>query len=131
MTMLDFAEKIVLVTGSSRGIGEGMVRAFAKLGAKCVINYVNDTEGRNESDAERIAREISAPLVIECNVSDHAHVGEMIEEIASKLGGLDILVNNAGILRDRTIKKMTREDFDAVIQVNLGGAFNTIQHAAN
>jgi len=54
----------------------------------------------------------------------------MMQQIAGDLGGVDILVNNAGILRDKTIKKMTVDDFNAVVQVNLGGAFNTIQHAA-
>jgi 3-oxoacyl-[acyl-carrier protein] reductase len=129
--MIDFSGKILLVTGSSRGIGAGMARAFAKHGAKCVVNYVADADGRNKADAEAVAREIAAPLLIECNVADYARVGEMMTQIRDTLGGLDILVNNAGILRDKTIKKMSREDFDAVVQVNLGGAFNTIQHATS
>ena len=129
--MVDFSGKVVLVTGSSRGIGEGMVRAFTKLGATCVVNYVNDSQGRNKSDADRIAREIRAPLTIECDVADHTRVGKMMNAVATELGGLDVLVNNAGILRDKSIKKMTVEDFNAVVQVNLGGAFNTIQHAAS
>ena len=54
-----------------------------------------------------------------------------MEEITARLGGIDILVNNAGILRDRTIRKMTPDDFHAVVQVNLGGAFNTLQHATS
>ena len=127
--MIDFSGKVVLVTGSSRGIGAGMIRAFAKLGAKCIVNYVRDADGRNESDADKLASEIGAELLLECNVADFARVGEMMKDVADKFGGLDILVNNAGILRDKTIKKMGREDFDAVVQVNLGGAFNTIHHA--
>jgi 3-oxoacyl-[acyl-carrier protein] reductase len=127
--MIDFSGKVVLVTGSSRGIGAGMARAFAKLGAKCVVNYVGDPDGKNQADAENVAREIQSPLTIECNVADHARVGEMMREISRTLGGLDILINNAGILRDKTIKKMSLDDFNAVVQVNLGGAFNTIQHA--
>jgi 3-oxoacyl-[acyl-carrier protein] reductase len=129
--MIDFSGKVVLVTGSSRGIGAGMIRAFAKLGARCVVNYVRDADGRNEADADRLASEIGAELLLECNVADFARVGEMMKDIAGKFGGLDILVNNAGILRDKTIKKMTREDFDAVVQVNLGGAFNTIHHVTS
>jgi 3-oxoacyl-[acyl-carrier protein] reductase len=129
--MLDFSGKIVLVTGSSRGIGAGMVRAFAEHGAKCVVNYVDDPDGKNKADAEQVAREIRSPLLVECNVADPARVATMMKQIADKFGGLDILVNNAGILRDKTIKKMTAEDFNAVVQVNLGGAFNTIQQAAS
>src|SRR5262249_41789133 len=126
----DFSGKVVLVTGSSRGIGAGMVRAFAKLGGKCVVNYVADPDGKNQADAESVAREINSPLTVECNVADHARVGQIMQEVRTALGGLDILINNAGILRDKTIKKMTLQDFNAVVQVNLGGTFNAIQQAS-
>jgi 3-oxoacyl-[acyl-carrier protein] reductase len=127
---MDFSGKIVLVTGSSRGIGAGILQAFAKRGARCVVNYVADPDGTNKADAESIARASGAALTVECNVADHARVGDMIQQIQQKLGGLDIVVNNAGILRDRTIKKMSADDFSSVVQVNLGGSFNVIQHAA-
>ncbi len=125
-----FVDKVVLVTGSSRGIGAGLVRGFARHGGRCVVNYVADPSGRNKSDAELVAAEIGAAMTIEGDVANHARVGEMMQQIAGDLGGVDILINNAGILRDKTIKKMTVDDFNAVVQVNLGGAFNTIQHAA-
>ena len=127
---MDFTGKVILVTGSSRGIGAGLVRAFAARGGTCVVNYVADTAGRNRADAEAVAREAGAALVVECDVADHDRVGEAMRSIVDRLGGLDILVNNAGILRDRTLKKMTAADFEAVVRVNLGGAFNTLQHAA-
>ena len=56
---MDFSGKVVPVTGSSRGIGAGMVRAFAKLGAKCIVNYVADPDGKNQADAEAVAQAIS------------------------------------------------------------------------
>ena len=130
MELMDFSGRVVLVTGSSRGIGAGMVRAFAARGARCVVNYVADADGQNRSDAETLAREIDAALTVEADVSDHAAVGEAMRGIVDGLGRLDVVVNNAGILRDKTIRKMTPDDFNDVVAVNLGGAFNTIQHAA-
>jgi 3-oxoacyl-[acyl-carrier protein] reductase len=122
-------DRVVLVTGSSRGIGEGLIRAFAGCGARCVVNYVADPKGRNEADANRVAGDINAALVAECDVSDDASVARMFEQVQQSLGGLDVLVNNAGVLRDRTLKKMTPDDWQAVIQVNLTGTFNCIRYA--
>lgn len=127
---MDFADKVVLVTGSSRGIGAGLVRAFAAGGAHCVVNHVADDSGRNRTDAEAVATEAGGAMVVECDVADHQRVGEMMRRVVERHGGLDILVNNAGILRDRSLRKMTPADFDAVVRVNLGGAFNTLQHAS-
>jgi 3-oxoacyl-[acyl-carrier protein] reductase len=128
---IDFSGKIALVTGSSRNIGAGIATALAKHGAKVVLNYVNDSQGRNRTDADALAKEINSPLTLEFDVSDHAAVGKAFATITEQLGGLDFLVNNAGILRDRTLKKMTPQDFHDVINVNLTGAFNTLQHATS
>jgi 3-oxoacyl-[acyl-carrier protein] reductase len=129
MSALDFSGKVALVTGSSRGIGAGLVRALSRGGARCVVNYVNDPAGRNGAEAEQVAKEINAADIIECNVADHAAVAAMMRRVTEKLGGLDILINNAGILRDRSMKKMAPADFDDVMKVNLYGAFNCIQNA--
>ena len=125
----DFSDKVVLVTGSSRGIGAGMVESFSKRGARCVVNYVEDPDGRNKADAERVAGGLNGAIVIECDVGDEWRVAAMMEQVRGVLGGLDILINNAGILRDRTIKNMTLADFDAVLRVNLAGPFNCIRQA--
>ena len=126
-----FSGKVALVTGSSRGIGSGLVTAFDRCGARCVLNFVNDHEGRNKADAERVASGLRDPLLIQCDVGDAAQVGEMMAQVREKLGGLDILVNNAGILRDRTIQKMSPEEWESVLRVNLNGTFNCIQKAAD
>jgi 3-oxoacyl-[acyl-carrier protein] reductase len=126
---LDITGKVVLVTGSSRGIGEATIRAFAARGAKCVVNYVDDPSGRNRADADRIANEIRASATIQANVADATQVAAMMTQIRDQLGGLDILINNAGILRDRSIKKMSLADFEDVININLKGTFNCIQQA--
>jgi 3-oxoacyl-[acyl-carrier protein] reductase len=127
---LDFTDKVVLVTGSSRGIGAETIKAFGKGGAKCAVNYVVDPEGQNKSDAESVARELKDPLVIECDVTQPAQVESMMKQIQDRHGGLDILVNNSGIIRDRTIKKMSMDEFESVVRVNLTGTFTVTQKAA-
>lgn len=129
MSAYDFSGKVALVTGSSRGIGAGIITALGQGGAKCIVNYVTDPEGRNKADAEKIASALNQSIVIQCDVGDPGQVSAMMAQIQKEFGGLDILVNNAGILRDRTIKKMSMEEWETVLRVNLTGAFNSIQHA--
>jgi 3-oxoacyl-[acyl-carrier protein] reductase len=126
----DFTGKVVLVTGSSRGIGAEMIKAFGKRGAHCIVNYVTDEQGQNKTDATNVAKELNAPLVIECDVTQPGQVEAMMKQIQDRHGGLDILVNNSGIIRDRTIKKMSTEEFESVVRVNLIGTFNVTQKAA-
>ena len=127
---LDFTGKVVLVTGSSRGIGAEIIGAFGKRGAACVVNYVVDPEDQNKSDAENVARKLKEPLIIECDVTQPDQVKSMMKQIQDRHGGLDILVNNSGIIRDRTIKKMSMEEFESVLRVNLTGTFTVTQKAA-
>ena len=127
---LNFTGKVVLVTGSSRGIGAEMIKAFGKCGAQCVVNYVADRQGQNKVDATNVANELNEPLVIECDVTQPAQVETMMKQIENRHGGLDILVNNSGIISDRTIKKMSVEDFESVVRVNLTGTFTVTQKAA-
>ncbi|HEU4771331.1 MAG TPA: 3-oxoacyl-ACP reductase FabG [Candidatus Udaeobacter sp.] len=127
---LDFSGKVVLVTGSSRGIGAEMIRAFGTRGAQCVVNYIADPKGQNKADALGVAKELNQPLVIECDVTQPAEVEAMMKQIQDQRGGLDILVNNSGIISDRTMKKMSLEDFESVIRVNLIGTFTVTQKAA-
>jgi 3-oxoacyl-[acyl-carrier protein] reductase len=125
----DFSGKVALVTGSSRGIGAGIIRALAAAGARCVINYVADQEGRNKADAEAVAAGLPSAVIVEGDVGSADQVEAMMRQIGSACGGLDILVNNAGILRDRTLRKMSDEEWEAVLRVNLSGVFHCIQHA--
>jgi 3-oxoacyl-[acyl-carrier protein] reductase len=127
---LNFTDKVVLVTGSSRGIGAEMIKAFGQRGAKCVVNYIADPAGQNKADAETVAKELKDPLVIECDVTKPEQVEAMMKQIQDRHSGLDILVNNSGIIRDRTIKKMSMEEFESVVRVNLTGTFNVTQKAA-
>jgi len=127
---LDFTGKVLLVTGSSRGIGAEIIGAFGKRGAACVVNYVADPEDQNKSDAENVARKLKEPLIIECDVTQPDQVESMMKQIQDRHGGLDILVNNSGIIHDRTIKKMSMEEFESVLRVNLTGTFTVTQKAA-
>jgi 3-oxoacyl-[acyl-carrier protein] reductase len=127
---LDFSGKVVLVTGSSRGLGAEMIKAFGARGAQCVVNYVADPDGTNKTDATNVAATLREPLVIECDVTKPEQVEAMMKTIADKFGGLDVLINNSGIIRDRTIKKLTLEEFESVVRVNLAGTFNVTQKAA-
>jgi 3-oxoacyl-[acyl-carrier protein] reductase len=124
---LDFTGKVVLVTGSSRGIGAEMIKAFGARGAKCVVNYVADPQGQNKVDATGVANELKEPLMIECDVTRPEQVEAMMKQIQDRYGRLDILVNNSGIIRDRTIKKMSLEEFESVMRVNVTGTFNVTQ----
>ena len=127
---LDFTGKVVLVTGSSRGIGAEMIRAFGQRGANCIVNYIDDPEGQNKTDAENVAQALADPLVIQCDVTNREQVESMMMEIGDKRGGLDVLINNSGIIRDRTIRKLTLEEFESVVRVNLTGTFLVTQKAA-
>ena len=126
---LDFSGKVVLVTGSSRGIGAEMIKTFGKHGAQCVVNYVADPQGQNKTDATNVAKDLNKPLLIECDVTQPAQVEAMMKQIQDRHGGLDILVNNSGIISDRSIKKMSIDDFESVIRVNLTGTFIATQKA--
>ena len=127
---LDFTGKVVLVTGSSRGIGAEMIKAFGARGAQCVVNYVADPDETNKTDATKVATALREPLVIECDVTDPAQVEAMMKQIQERHGGLDVLVNNSGIIRDRTMKKMSVEEFESVLRVNVTGTFNVTKAAA-
>src|SRR6059036_1890050 len=122
----DFSGKVALVTGSSRGIGAGIITALGQLGARCVVNYLADAQERNKAEAESVAAALPEARVIQCNVGNWEEVATMMEQVKKDFGGLDILVNNAGIMQDRTIKRMTLEEWETVLRVNLTGAFQCI-----
>src|SRR5262249_30896354 len=119
--------KVVLVTGSSRGMGAAILEGFARAGATCVVNYFDDPDGQNRRDAEQTAERLrghGVPVhVIDADVRRYESVEAMMKRIATEAGGLDILVNNAGIVRDRTLKKMTLDEWHSVQETNLDGVF--------
>ncbi len=119
----------VLITGASRGIGRSLALGFAKAGHSVAVNYQN---GRAE--AERLAGELDAlgvkSVALQADVSDPAQAQALVERTVEAFGPLDVLVNNAGVARDRTILKMSAEEWRTVLDVNLSGAFWCLQAAA-
>lgn len=122
-------DKIALVTGASRGIGRGIALKLAQLGAVVIVNY-NGSKEKADAVVEEITAAGGRAEAVQCNVSDFAACGEMIRQIIADYGRIDVLVNNAGITRDNLIMRMSESDYDAVLDTNLKGAFNTIQHTA-
>jgi Dehydrogenases with different specificities (related to short-chain alcohol dehydrogenases) len=86
--------------------------------------------GTKQADALGVAKELNEPLVIECDVTQPQQVEAMMKQIQDQRGGLDILVNNSGVIRDRTMKKMSLDEFESIIRVNLIGTFTVTQKAA-
>ena len=125
---MNFSEKTALVTGSGSGIGRSIAMLLAEAGANVVVNDVS------QKNADATAQEIQflgrKSLSVVASVSDRDDVQAMFDQIQSQFGGIDILVNNAGITRDGFLMKMTEDQWDQVIEVNLKGVFNCCQCAA-
>ena len=120
-------KKVALVTGSGRGIGKAVAIMLAKEGADIVVNDMDsDSAAKTAQEIIAIGRKT---LVSAANVAVRAEVESMFEAITKEFGRLDILVNNAGITRDSLFVKMTEEDWDQVLAVNLKGVFNCTQCA--
>lgn len=122
-------DKVALVTGASRGIGAAIAKLLAKEGATVVLNYNGSKEKAEEVLAE-IREERGNGMILGCNVAVEAECKAMMEQIVETYGKLDILVNNAGITRDNLLMRMSEEDYDAVLNTNLKGAFHTMKYAA-
>jgi NAD(P)-dependent dehydrogenase (short-subunit alcohol dehydrogenase family) len=118
--MADMKGQVALVTGGSRGIGRAICERLAGRGVKIAAGY-----SRNSAAAEELQQKFpDAGITIhQGNIGDAADCARVVDEVIDQHGQLDILVNNAGITVDKTIRKMTPDDWDRVIQVNLNGAF--------
>lgn len=120
--MNDFKEKVVLVTGGSRGIGRACVLAFARRGAKVVFSYAGNEQAANETVAQ--ARELGAEVqAIRFDVADPEACTAAVDGVLKSHGRLDVLVNNAGISIDGLVMRFKDADFDKVIDTNLKGAW--------
>ncbi len=133
--MNEFKDKVVVITGAGGGLGRAHALEFAKRGAKLVVNDLGGSaEGEGQSDmADQVVAEIRAnggiAIANKASVSDRAGAKSIIEDAVSEFGTIDILVNNAGILRDKSFKNMSLDDWDIVINVHLNGTAY-VTHAA-
>lgn len=127
--MVDLSGKVAIVTGGTRGIGAEIVRTLARQGADVALNY-----RKSAAEAEAMVRELEGMgrrgLAVQADVGSFADAQRMVETVQEKLGGLHILVTNAGMNWDGVVWKMTEEQWDRVIEVDLKGTFNYLRAAA-
>lgn len=121
--------KVAVVTGASRGIGRAIAVALAREGADVVINYAGRAEAARDT-AEEVRDQGRESLVVQADVADAKQVEAMMKATMEKFNRIDILVNNAGIARDSLLLRMKEENWDAVLDVDLKGAFNCTKAAA-
>jgi len=117
-------DKVVLITGASGGIGRAIAKKFAGGGAKVALNDITQAE----ENLKKLAEELGGKYFL-ADVSKLEEVERMLEEIKKEFGRLDVLVNNAGITQDRTLAKMTKEEWQKVIDIDLTGVFNCTKAA--
>ena len=119
--------KVALITGASRGIGKAIALELARNGANIIINYNND-----EKEANAVVEEIKKlgvkSIVVKADISNFSECSIMVETIKKSFGLIDVLVNNAGALSDKTLKNMTKEQWDFVLRINLDGTFNVTKN---
>ena len=115
-------KKTVFVTGASRGIGKEVALKYAENGYDVIINYVSD-----KTDVEALEKEFKEKgadaLILKADVSNPEEVQNVVDKAIEKFGKIDVLVNNAGITRDNLLMRMTEEEFDKVLEINLKGTF--------
>jgi 3-oxoacyl-[acyl-carrier protein] reductase len=122
---IDLSGRVALVTGSTRGIGRGIAATLAACGAKVAV------AGRDATRAREVAAELGdGVLGFGCDISDAPAVAKLVGEVEQSFGSLDILVNNAGLTRDNLMLRIKDEDWDAVIDANLRGAFAAMRAAS-
>ena len=125
MIPIDLSGKTALVTGGGQGLGATTAALLAQAGANVVVNFFDDPQRINRRRAEQTVEQIGpAATMIEADVRSLRQVESMVEQIMDRYETLDIVVNNAGILRDRTLEKLSPDDWHAVIETNLSGVYH-------
>lgn len=124
MMQIDLSGRVALVTGSTRGIGLAIARTLASCGARVAV------VGRDQARADAVAADLGGEAKgFACDIADVAQVNALVEAVETAFGSIDILVNNAGLTRDNILLRLKDDDWDAVIDANLRGAFATIRAA--
>jgi 3-oxoacyl-[acyl-carrier protein] reductase len=128
---IDLGGKVALVTGAGQGLGRATATRLHAAGAAVVVNYPPDAEGRNAAMAREVAGALGdSAAALPADVRDAAQVDAMMAAIRERFGRLDVVVNNAAVIRDRSVKKMTDEDWRTVVDTNLTGVFQVCRAAS-
>ncbi len=127
--MNNLSNKVILVTGASKGIGAEVAKKLAEAGAKLIVNYSGSKE-----DADNVVEEIknkgSEAIAVQADVSKAEDVKNLFDQSIQHFGRIDVLVNNAGIMITKTIQETTDEEFDRHFNINVKGVFNTLREAS-
>ncbi|MHC4124198.1 MAG: 3-oxoacyl-ACP reductase FabG [Planctomycetota bacterium] len=130
MIPLDLSNKTAIITGGGQGLGAATATMLHQAGANIAVNYFNDPDGINKKRAdETVGNLASRAIAAEADVRNYPAVQKMFEQVTSQFGQVDIVINNAAIIRDRTIKKMSQQEWQDVIDTNLTGVFNVCKTA--
>ena len=120
---MNFKDKVVLITGASRGLGANIAKEFSKLGANIIINYNNSKESAEQLKQELEQRYNNKILTIKADISNEEEVKNMVKQTQEVFGKVDILINNASIAIDTILENKTKENFMRILEVNLVGTF--------
>ena len=120
---MDFKDKVVLITGASRGLGANIAKEFSKLGANIIINYNNSKESAEQLKQELEQRYNNKILTIKADISNEEEVKNMVKQTQEVFRKVDILINNASIAIDTILENKTKENFMRILEVNLVGTF--------
>lgn len=127
--MNNLSDKVILVTGASKGIGAEVAKKLAEAGAKVIVNFAG-----SKNDADNVVETIKSnggeAIAVQADVSKADEVKKLFDQSIEHFGKIDVLVNNAGIMITKTIQETTDEDFDRHFDINVKGVFNTLREAA-
>ena len=130
MIPIDFSGKVAVITGGVQGLGKATAAVLIQAGARVAVNYFDDPGGISRGRADETALEFAeSGLVIAADVRSREDMVRFFEAVTAQFGRIDFLVNNAAILRDKTVKNLSDEDWDAVVETNLSAVFRVTQTA--